>query len=107
MRENIANKEHVQELSVQLIEDLKEDTLSLESLTLQETKQIKTADSLFLFLQQPLAKANLKRIQELVLSLDNIGLFYASTGGMSSIKNEMYLKKFDSSTQQPPSKKVG
>jgi hypothetical protein len=97
LRENITNKEHVKQLSLQLIEDLENDTLSLGKLTLKETRQTKIADTLFFYLQQPLGKADFKKIQKLILALDDIGLFHASSGAMAAIKKQMELKQFASS----------
>jgi hypothetical protein len=97
IRENMSSRQHVKELSTQLIEDLENDTANLHKLTIKETIQVKTADSLFLLLQQPLARADLKKIQELILSLDDIGLFHPYTGAMLSIKNDLGFKEFASS----------
>ena len=97
IRENITNRQHVKELSSQLIVDLQNDTASLNKLTIKETSQANIADSLFLLLQLPLAHTDLKKIQELIFSLDDIGLFHPSSGAMLSIKNDMGFKQFASS----------
>lgn len=97
IRESITNRQHVKELSSQLISDLQNDTALLSKLTIKETIQVKTADSLYILLQQPMARADLKKIQELILSLDDIGLFHPSSGAMLSIKNDMGFKQFASS----------
>jgi hypothetical protein len=97
IRENITSTQHVKELSRQLVMDLQSDTASLQALTIKETGQVKTANSLYILLQQPLAGADLKSIQELVLSLDDIGLFHPSSGATLSIKNDIGFKQFTSS----------
>lgn len=61
IRENISDKEHVQLLSEQLVNDLKKDTAALNKNISLETLFTRKEDSLFYLLQQPIGKADLKK----------------------------------------------
>jgi len=97
IRENISDKEHVQLLSEQLVNDLKKDTAALNKNISLETLFTRKEDSLFYLLQQPIGKADLKKMQELILDCYNVTIFRASTGAITEIKNELNLKQLSKS----------
>jgi len=97
LRENITNSEHVKQLSSQLAQDLKTDTLHLQKLMFFESVLVKKNDSLFFILQQPLAKADTKKMQQLIMDCYNIGLFHQSSGAFEAIKSQLQLKQFSES----------
>jgi hypothetical protein len=97
IREDISNNEHVRQLSSRLVQDLKADTAQLASIREGETQIIKNNDTLFSLLQQPLAGADLKRIQKFIADSHSIWLFHPSMGAIVAIKNELHLKQFSDS----------
>jgi hypothetical protein len=97
IRENISDKEHVQLLCEQLVNDLKKDTAALNKNISLETIFTRKEDSLFYLLQQPIGKADLKKMQELILDCFNVTIFRASTGAITEIKNELHLKQLSNS----------
>jgi len=97
IRENITNNEHARQLTSQLVQDLKSDTARLNHIFEAQTQILKANDSLFNLLQQPLATADLKKIQQLIISSHNLWTFHPSGGAIGAIKNEMHLKQFSES----------
>jgi hypothetical protein len=97
IRESIDNNEHVQQLTAQLVHDLKVDTTALNKAYRGEVKMVRYNDTLFTLLQQPLQKADKKRIQKLLAGSHSMWLFHPSAGAMAAIKNELHLKQFSSS----------
>jgi len=97
LRENITNSEHVKQLSVQLMQDLKTDTLSLQGEMGYESVLVKRNDSLFFLLQQPLAKTDTKKMQQLVFNCYYVMLFHQSSGAFAAIKSQLQLKQFSES----------
>ena len=97
IRENISDKQHVQLLCGQLVNDLKKDTAALNKNISLENIFTRKEDSLFYLLQQPIAKADLKKMQELILDCYNVTIFRASTGAITEIKNELQLKQLSNS----------
>ena len=97
IRENITNGEHVKQLTMQLVRDLKNDTADLQENIEYETVLNKREDSLFTLLQQPLKKIDTKRMQLLLSKNYNLKLFYPSLGAITAIKNELHLKQFSKS----------
>ena len=97
IRESITNSEHARELTLQLVQDLKTDTTNLNGIYAAETGIIKKNDTLFNLLQQPLAKADTKRIQKLIEDSHSLFLFSPSEGAIGAIKNELHLKQFSNS----------
>ncbi len=97
IRESITNSEHARELTQQLVQDLKTDTANLNGIYAAETGIIKKNDTLFNLLQQPLAKADTKRIQKLIADSHSLFLFSPSEGAIGAIKNELHLKQFSNS----------
>jgi len=97
IRENIDNNEQVQQLTSQLAQDLKADTATLNEHNAGIGKTLMANDSLFYFLQQPLAKADTKKIQKFAIDSHSIWLFHPSGGAIAAIKNELHLKKFSNS----------
>src|SRR6185437_3221939 len=93
IRENISDKEHVQLLSEQLVNDLKKDTAALNKNISLETLFTRKEDSLFYLLQQPIGKADLKKMQELILDCYNVTIFRASTGKIKQIKYELHVRQ--------------
>ncbi len=97
MRENITNGEHVKQLTMQLVRDLKNDTANLQENIVYERMLNKREDSLFTLLQQPLKKIDTKEMQLLISKNYNLKLFYPSLGAITAIKNELHLKQFSKS----------
>lgn len=97
IRETISNNEHVRQLTSQLVRDLKADTAQLNDNYLEETKIGRYNDTLFSILQQPLQKADTRKIQKLVTDSHSMWLFHPSTGAIAAIKNELHLKQFSNS----------
>jgi hypothetical protein len=97
IREEINNKRHVRELTSQLVQDLKADTLQLNGIYQEELKIFNANDSLIHLLQQPPDKENTERIQRLIVYSHNIWLFHPSAGAIGAIKNELHLKQFSGS----------
>jgi hypothetical protein len=97
IREGIDNGEHAKQLTTQLVQDLKADTTQLNVIYREETKIAKHNDTLINLLQQPLAKADTRRIQKLVADSHSLWLFHPSAGAIGAIKNELHLKQFSNS----------
>ncbi len=97
IRENITNSEHARQLTLQLVQDLKADTAQLNEIYRAETGIIKNNDTLFTLLQQPLAKADTKKIQEFIAGSHSMWPFHPSLGAIGAIKNELHLKQFSNS----------
>ncbi len=97
IREGIDNSEHAKQLTTQLVQDLKADTAQLNIIFREETKIARHNDTLINLLQQPLAKADLRKLQKLVADSHSMWLFHPSAGAISAIKNELHLKQFSNS----------
>jgi len=93
-REYITDKNHVEELAGQLVEDLKHDTASVGKLIDFELVQIKRTDSLYQMLIQPPSQIDYRQLQDMIVSCDRMDFFYPSTGAISTIKRELHLKEF-------------
>ena len=94
IREDITNNQHAHELTAQLVTDLKADTARLNRVIDEQTKIRDANDSLIMLLQQPLAKADLERIQRLIIHSHNLWAFSPAGGAIGAIKNELHLKQF-------------
>lgn len=92
IRENISDREHVKQLTMQLVEDLKADTLSLEQLNKTENLQIAKNDTLIHILQQPITQVNKVKMQDLILYCYDVNAFHPANGAIAAIKNELHLK---------------
>jgi len=97
IREGIDNNEQVQQLTSQLVQDLKADTAILNGNNAETAKILAANDSLFYLLQQPLAKADTKKIQKFAADSHSMWPFHPSGGAIAAIKNELHLKKFSDS----------
>jgi len=97
IRDDINNNEHVKQLTSQFVQELKADTAELNEGFHGETGIMKKNDTLFKLLQQPLAKADLKKIQIFIAGSHSLWLFHPSTGAITAIKNELQLKQFSNS----------
>jgi hypothetical protein len=97
IRESITNNEHVRQLTVQLVHELKADTAQLNKIYQAESSIDSGNNALFKLLQQPLAKADGKKIQQLAVNAHSMWLFHPSTGAINAIKNELHLKQFSDS----------
>ena len=97
LREHITNSEHVKQLSSQLAQDLKTDTLHLQKAMFFESALVKKNDSLFFILQRPIAKADTKKIQQLIMDSYHVMLFHQSSGAFEAIKSQLQLKQFSES----------
>lgn len=94
IREDITNNQHANELTAQLVADLKADTSSLKEVIGEQTKILQANDSLFTLLQQPLVTADLSQIQRLIIASHNLWPFHPAAGAIGAIKNELHLKQF-------------
>jgi hypothetical protein len=97
IREDITNNEHVRQLTTQLVQDLKADTIQLNEIFRAETRIVKYNDTLFNLLQIPLEKTDTRRIQKLVAASHSMWPFHPSAGAIDAIKNELHLKQFSNS----------
>ncbi|HTS44052.1 MAG TPA: hypothetical protein VMH01_06620 [Puia sp.] len=97
IRENITTREHVRELTAQLVRDLKADTLQLNAIFRGETQIIKANDTLINLSQEPMSRENIEHLVRLVIASHNLWLFHPSSGAVAAIKNELHLKQFSSS----------
>src|SRR5450432_1671017 len=94
VREYITDKNHVEELSGQLREDLKNDTANVQKLIEFESVQVKRTDSLYAMLIQPPGHIDYKKLQDMIVSCDRMDIFYPSAGAISTIKKDLHLKEF-------------
>ena len=97
IRVAIDDHEHVKQLTSQLIQDLRSDTAQLNKIFLEETKIVKSNDTLVTLLQQPFSKADIGQVQKQIANSHSLWLFYPSTGAIAAIKNELHLKQFSNS----------
>lgn len=97
IREDITNREHVRQLTSQLVQELKTDTTNLDEIYLKESQIRSSNDSLFDLLKQPMAKVDMKSLQMLADNSHNLWPFHPSTGAIAAIKNELHLKQFSDS----------
>jgi|SRR5579863_5296274 len=97
IREGISDREHVRQLTGQLVQDLKQDTATLDEVYKAEKQILAANDSLYALLQQPLQKADIKKIEAMTIASHELWPFHPTGGAMSAIKNELHLKKFANS----------
>lgn len=97
IREGIDNNEQVGQLTAQLVQDMKTDTAKLHGIYSQETLILKSNDTLFNLLEQPLATVNTREIQRLAIASHSMWPFHPSGGAIGAIKNELHLKQFSNS----------
>jgi hypothetical protein len=94
IRENISNNEHAKLLTNQLVAGLKADTLNLQTAIKFEQLHQRTIDTLYFALQEPLASADTKTIQQLIANSYSLKLFNPTTGAISAIEKELNIKQF-------------
>ena len=97
IRENITAREHVRQLTLQLVQDLKADTARLDKIYAAETQIVKSNDTLIDLLRQPIEKIDKKRMQRLIADSHSMWPFHPSAGAIAAIKNELHLKQFSNS----------
>jgi hypothetical protein len=97
IREDITNSEHVRQLTSQMVQDLKADTTRLDDVITNENKILRSNDTLFILLQEPLEKLDTKKIQQVAINAHNMWPFHPSLGAIIAIKNELHLKQFSNS----------
>jgi hypothetical protein len=97
IREYIDNNEQVKHLTSQLVQDLRADTTQLNHIYREEDSIQRYNDTLINLLQQPLAKADTRRIQRMVANSHSMWLFHPSAGALGAIKNQVHLKQFSNS----------
>jgi hypothetical protein len=97
IREDITNREHVRQLTSQLVQELKTDTANLDEIYSKELQIRNSNDSLFELLNQPMAKVDMKSLQKLASDSHSLWPFHPSTGAIAAIKNELHLKQFSDS----------
>lgn len=97
IRVSFTDREHVNQLTSQLIQDLKDDTASLNKIWAEETQIVKDNDSLIELLQKPLEKTDTKKMQKFIYYSHSMWPFHPSGGAIAAIKNELPLKQFSNS----------
>ena len=97
IREDITNNEHVRQLTSQMVQDLKVDTARLDDIIVNEKKILRSNDTLFSLLQEPLEKLETKKLQQVAINTHNMWPFHPSLGAIAAIKNELHLKQFSNS----------
>ena len=97
IREDITNNEHVRQLTSQMVQDLKADTARLDDIIVNEKKILRSNDTLFNLLQQPLEKLDTKNLQKVAINAHGLWPFHPSLGAIVAIKNELHLKQFSNS----------
>ena len=97
IREEITNSEHAKHLTVQLTHDLRADSATLDKIYNFEVRIENDNDMLFNILQQPLAKVDTKKLQQLIADSHSMFPFHPSSGAIGAIKNELQLKQFANS----------
>jgi len=97
IREAVDNNEHVKQLTSLLVQDMKADLAKLDTIHMQEALILKSNDTLFSLLQQPLTSLDTRKIQRLAISSHSVWLFHPIGGAIGAIKNELHLKQFSNS----------
>ena len=97
IREAIDNNEQVHQLTSQLAQDLKTDTSQLNDIYNEESQILKSNDNLFAIAQQPPAKIDTRKLQQLAIDSHSLWLFHPSGGAIGAIKNQLHLKRFSNS----------
>src|ERR1035438_6952848 len=97
IREDITNSEHVRQLRSQMVQDLKTDTIRLDDIIANEKRMLRSNDTLFSLLQEPLEKLDTKKMQKVAINAHNMWPFHPSLGAITAIKNELHLKQFSNS----------
>src|SRR5665213_34369 len=92
LRERNADEHHVRQLTISLVKDLKNDTTRLSHLITTYNRKLKAMDSLYYLLQQPLPAINTYKLQKLVQSARNEGLFTSENGTIAQLKNSGFLR---------------
>ena len=98
IREGINNREHVRELTAQLVRALKDDTVRLDTIYKKELEILHANDSVIMLSQQPISNINPEQLLGLVATSHSMWPFHPySSGAIAAIKNELHLKQFSSS----------
>jgi hypothetical protein len=97
IREDITNNEHVRQLTSQMVQDLKTDTARLDDIIINEKRMLRSNDTLFNLLQDPLEKLDTRKMQMVAINAHNMWPFHPSMGAIAAIKNELHLKQFANS----------
>ena len=78
----------------QLKEDLINDTIKVNRHIEFQKSQIAKAESLIEVLKILPAQIDYKKMQDMIVDYNRLDYFYPSTGAISTIKNELRLRKF-------------
>jgi hypothetical protein len=97
IRENITNREHAEQLTMQVVTELKSDTVQLRQIDSAERKIQTRVDTLLVLLQQPMAKADMINIQRLVNRSYSLWPFHPNTAAINAIKNDIRIKQLSNS----------
>jgi hypothetical protein len=97
IREDITNNEHVRQLTSQMVQDLKSDTSRLDNIIVNEKRILRSNDTLFSLLQEPLGKLDTKNLQKVAINAHDMWPFHPSLGAIAAVKNELHLKQFSNS----------
>jgi hypothetical protein len=97
IREGIDNNEQVKHLTTQLVQDLKADSLQLDSVYIAEAKILQANDGLLALLKEPLDKIDTRKLQKLVYMSHSMWPFHPAGGAIGAIKNQLNLKQFSGS----------
>ena len=94
VREYLSDSQNISEMAGQLKDDLINDTIKVQRHIEFQKIQIAKAKSLIEVLKTPPAQIDYKKMQDMIVDYDRLDYFYPSTGAISTIKNELRLKKF-------------
>src|ERR1700753_120428 len=96
IREYFSNNERAEQLTQELVQQLKNDTSVLNLVIGYQTRLQEKADTLFNMLREPIKEPDVKKFQNVVNDCYQITTFTPSSGAISAIKNELSLKQFSS-----------
>src|SRR5262249_46316987 len=97
VREGITNRQHVRELTMQLVQDLRADSAQLNVAYQGESEIYAANDSLVNMLQRRSEKNNMPQLVRLVAKSHSMWPFHPAGGAIAAIKNELHLKQFSNS----------
>ncbi len=94
IREHFSDHAHARQLTGQLIEALKQDTINLNRNIELQKRLMENADILFTLLQEPMEKVDFGKVQLYIDSCYRTTYFTPSSGAITAIKNSLQLKPF-------------
>ena len=94
VREYLSDSKNVAEMAGQLKEDLINDTIKVNRHIEFQKSQIAKAEGLIEVLKILPTQIDYKKMQDMIVDYNRLDYFYPSTGAISTIKNELRLRKF-------------